>query len=81
MGLFHHRTDDEGDAQDEAPNGNEGHVAGAFGSLGGIFTPSVVKDAETLIAEARPVVAKADAILADVELMTDWLVRRMGLKK
>ena len=74
-----HRSDDEGDAQDEAdPNGNEGHV---FGALGGIFTPAVVKDAEALMAKADATLDKANLILDDVKSVADELVKVLGLKK
>ena len=76
MGIFH-RTDDEGDAHDAAANGNEGHVAGAFG---GFFTPDIVKRAETLMDKLEPLIAKADAVLDDVKLVTDGLVKTLGLK-
>ena len=78
MAIFHHRTDDEGDAQDEAANGNEGHVLGA---LGGFFTPSVVKDAEALMAKADATLDKANLILDDVKAVADELVKVLGLKK
>lgn len=82
MTMFHHdRTDDEGDAHDEAANGNEGHVAGAFGSLGGLLTPQVVKDAESLMAKADATLDKANAVLDDVKLVADGLVKVLGLKK
>jgi hypothetical protein len=77
MGIFH-RTDDEGDAQDEAANGNEGHVAGA---LGGFFTPDIVKRAEALMDKLEPLIAKLDSVADDVKLMTDEAVKLLRLKK
>ena len=79
MGIFH-RTDDEGDAHDEAANGNEGHVAGAFASLGGLLTPQVVKDAEALMQKADGVLDKANAVIEDLKLIADALVEKLGLK-